>query len=186
MMKHRPALSSVIAVIGAALTIGCRNPEPQMHDSTHATSTTSALPNDIGAIAADTIGPASVLRRYYAAIESGDYDTAYALWGRAGAASGHSREEFAAGFAQTAHVRLTFTDSIRIEGAAGSQYATIAVAVDAVLRNGKEQRFVGGYTLRRAMVDGATPDQRRWHIERAELRPRRPDLLPAVAHRQPR
>jgi hypothetical protein len=41
-----------------------------------------------------------------------------------------------------------------------------------VLRNGTHQHFVGTYTVRRAMVDGATPEQRRWHIYSAHLQQR--------------
>lgn len=114
-----------------------------------------------------------VLRRYYAAIDAHDYDAAYVLWGQNGTASKQSRAQFAAGFAQTAHVRATMSDSARIEGAAGSQYATIPVAVDATLRNGRTQHFVGAYVLRRAMVTGASEADRRWHIYSARLTARR-------------
>ncbi|MGH7637800.1 MAG: hypothetical protein ACREOK_09110, partial [Gemmatimonadaceae bacterium] len=107
---------------------------------------------------------------YYDAIRARDYDAAYALWAGAGRASGQTRTEFSAGFAETERIRLTISDSVHVEGAAGSQYATVPVAIDAVLRNGETQRFEGNYTLRRSMVDGATPDQRRWHISGADLR----------------
>lgn len=124
-----------------------------------------------GGTAADTT-PSEVVRRYYAAIQAGDYASAYELWGNGGQSSGKSRREFAAGFAQTARVSVTLTDSTRIEGAAGSQYATVPVRVDAVLRDGRQQQFTGTYTLRRSMVDGATPEQRRWTIYKADLRER--------------
>jgi hypothetical protein len=114
---------------------------------------------------------ATVIRRYYDAIRAAQYDSAYALWRDEGRASGQSRAEFAAGFAETAEVRVAITDSVRVEGAAGSQYATVPVAVDAVLRDGRRQHFEGAYTLRRAAVDGATPAQRQWHIASAKLRP---------------
>lgn len=113
--------------------------------------------------------PAAIVRRYYAAIAAHDYDAAYALWGQNGQTSHQSRTQFAAGFAQTANVHVTITDSVRIEGAAGSQYATIPVAVDATLRDGSMQHFTGTYTLRRAMVTGASEADRRWHIYSAEL-----------------
>lgn len=115
---------------------------------------------------------ADVVRRYYGAIQARDYASAYELWGNGGQASGTSRREFAAGFAQTAGVTVTVTDSARIGGAAGSQYATVPVRVDAVLRNGREQHFTGNYILRRSMVDGATPEQRGWTIYKADLRER--------------
>lgn len=116
--------------------------------------------------------PARIVRRYYEAIQAHDYDAAYALWGQSGQASGKNRAAFAAGFAQTAQVHATVSDSVQIEGAAGSQYATVPVVVDATLRNGTRQHFEGTYTLRRTMVDGATPEQRRWHIYSADLKPR--------------
>ena len=112
---------------------------------------------------------ADVLRRYYDAINAHDYDTAYVLWGQNGKASDQSRTAFTAGFSQTAAVHLTVRDSARVEGAAGSQYATIPVAVDATLRDGRTQHFVGTYVLRRAMVTGASEADRRWHIYSAHL-----------------
>lgn len=114
-------------------------------------------------------GAAEVVRRYYAAIDSRDYAAAYALWGDGGRASGKSRSEFEAGFARTASVRVAIGDSGHMEGAAGSRYATVPVTVDAVQRDGTRQRFAGSYVLRRAVVDGATAEQRSWHIYTARL-----------------
>lgn len=113
--------------------------------------------------------PAEVVRRYYRAIDNGHYDSAYALWEESGRASGQTRVQFENGFAQTERATAIIGDSVRIEGAAGSQYATVPVRVEAVLRGGKRQHFVGTYTVRRRMADGATPEQRRWHIYSAHL-----------------
>lgn len=142
------------------LTIGCQTPAPQARDST-ATATK--------VVAADTSSPAAVIRRYYAAIDARDYAAAYALWGQRGAASGQTRGQFEEGFTRTAQVKVTIGDNIRIEGGAGSQYATVPVRVDAVLQSRERQHFEGSYTLRRAMVDGASADERRWHIDSAQL-----------------
>ena len=114
-----------------------------------------------------------ILRHYYAAINAHDYDAAYVLWGQHGKASGQSRAQFAGGFANTADVRVTVSDSARVEGAAGSQYATIPVTIDATRRDGRRQHFVGTYVLRRAMVTGASEADRRWHIYSAHLTVRR-------------
>jgi len=116
------------------------------------------------------IGPSDVIRRYYDAIQKGQYDSAYALWEGAGQASGQTRAAFVNGFAQTVKTTATIGDSVSIEAAAGSQYATVPVTIDAVQRDGTHQRFIGTYTVRRAMVDGATPEQRAWHIYSAKLR----------------
>lgn len=117
-------------------------------------------------------GAADVIRRYYEAIRNGRYDTAYALWDGSGKASGKSRIDFANGFRQTDRTTVVIGDSVRIEGAAGSQYATVPVTVDAILRSGVKQHFTGDYTLRRSMVDGATPAQRSWRIYSAHLQQR--------------
>jgi hypothetical protein len=117
-------------------------------------------------------GPAEVVRRYYEAIRNGRYDSAYAIWDGGGKASGQTAEQFARGFAKTAQTFVSIGDSVSIEGAAGSQYATVPVTVDAILHGGGEQHFGGSYTLRRAMADGATPEQRRWSIYAAHLEKR--------------
>ena len=79
-------------------------------------------------------------------------------------------EQFAAGFADTTRVELVAGTPGPVEGAAGSRYAEIPVTVEATHRDGRRVRYVGHYTLRRAMVDGASAEQRAWHIASADLR----------------
>lgn len=132
----------------------------------------SQLPTAADADTAANANPTDIVRRYYDALKRRQYDSAYALWGQSGQASGKTRAQFANGFAETAQTNATIGDSVRVEGAAGSQYATVPVAVDAVLRNGTHQHFVGTYIVRRAIADGATAEQRRWHIYSAHLEKR--------------
>jgi hypothetical protein len=113
---------------------------------------------------------ANVVRQYYRDIQNREFAAAYARWSDDGRATGKTREAFANGFANTTAVAATVADSGTIEGAAGSQYVTVPVRVEATLRNGTQQHFAGTYTLRRAMVDGATRAQRQWHIFKADLR----------------
>ena len=117
-------------------------------------------------------GAAQVVQRYYAAIQQRDYRTAYLLWADSGRASGQTLEQFVAGFAQTDQAKVTIGDDVRVEGAAGSQYATVPVQVEAVLGNGQPQHFAGTYTLRRSLVGGAASEQRTWHIHSANVAPR--------------
>lgn len=147
---------------------GCRDEKPHNATTRVATPVAHDSASDTHRIANDS-SPSAVILRYYDAIQNGQYDSAYSLWGQSGEASGKTRAEFAAGFAQTERTTATVGDSVRIEGAAGSQYATVPVTVDAVLRSGARQHFTGTITLRRAMVDGATPEQRAWHIFAADL-----------------
>jgi hypothetical protein len=111
----------------------------------------------------------AVLRAYYDAIAARDYQRAYLEWEGSGAASGKSFTEFAAGFANTASVSVSPGPPGPIEGAAGSRYVEIPVAIAATSRDGAPQRFHGSYVLRRAEVDGATPEQRRWHLYSATI-----------------
>ena len=107
-----------------------------------------------------------VVRNYYAAVSRHDYRAAYALW--------HGKQSyprFRAGYAATRGARVTFLKPGDAEGAAGSVYLELPVRVDATLRSGRRQHFVGSYTLRRVNdVDGSTPAQRRWHIEGVHLK----------------
>ena len=159
----------------AALVIsGCGEPQPSAEQSSTQEPASTPVESSAGEVttpvADSATTPADVVRRYYTAIQARDYDAAYELWGQLGKASGRTRPQFAAGFSNTREVRATVSDSVRTEGAAGSQYATVPVKVDAVLQNGRRQHFEGAYTLRRSMVDGATAEQRRWRIYSADLR----------------
>ena len=44
------------------------------------------------------------------------------------------------------------------------------MAFTATQRDGSQLKFVGAYMLRRAVADGATPEQRAWRIASADLR----------------
>ena len=113
----------------------------------------------------------AVIERYYDAVAAHDYPTAYALWGGDGAASGQDQAAFARGFADTRSVRVAPGKPGLIEGAAGSRYVTVPVTVTSTLTDGTRQRFAGQYVLRRvAPIEGASLDQRRWHIDSATLK----------------
>lgn len=107
-----------------------------------------------------------VIESYYAAINAHDYERAYAYWG----APAQTFEQFRDGFADTATVRVQIGTPSRIEGAAGSRYIDIPVTIVAQTTAGETQRFEGTYTLRKSVVDGASPAQRTWHIDRAVMR----------------
>ena len=62
----------------------------------------------------------------------------------------------------------------RVDAAAGSRYIEIPVSITATRRDGSVHRYAGAYTLRRAVVDGASADQRAWRIASADLREVRP------------
>ena len=111
-----------------------------------------------------------VIEEYYAGINARDYRKAYELWSGNGESSKQTFEEFRDGYMNTDSVELdTSGEPGDIEGAAGSQYVKIPVRLKARTKDGKEQNFSGEYTLRRSMVDGATPEQRMWRIYSARI-----------------
>ena len=116
----------------------------------------------------------AIVRDYYAAIAAGDFSRAYGLWSDGGRSSGQTPEQFAAGFADTAEVEVLPGEPGAIEGAAGSRYVEIPVSVSATRRDGSVHKYIGSYVLRRAVVDGASAEQRAWRIGSAELREVRP------------
>lgn len=106
---------------------------------------------------------------YYAAIDAGEYAKAYALWSDNGAASGQTFEHFSGGYANTRSVRAVVGDPADEEGAAGSRYIQVPVQLNAIQRDGSERRYRGRFTLRALVADGATLEQRRWHLASAEM-----------------
>lgn len=117
--------------------------------------------------AADAV---AVLRDYYAAIGARDYARAHALWSDGGRASGQTLEQFANGFANTASVVAEPGEPGRVEPAAGSRYIEVPVSITATRDDGSVHRYLGNYTLRRAVVDGASAEQRAWRIATADIR----------------
>jgi len=120
------------------------------------------------AVETDAQKAVAVVRDYYRAIASHDYDRAYASWGSSGP-PGQTRAKFIQGFADTASVNATTGTPSRIEGAAGSRYIEVPIAITSTAKSGTVQRFVGSYTLRRSVVDGASPQDRVWHLDHASI-----------------
>ncbi|MDR6839994.1 hypothetical protein [Pseudoxanthomonas sacheonensis] len=126
----------------------------------------------MAAEASDQATPAAarqVVVDYYTAIDAGNYAKAYALWSDNGAASGQTFEHFSGGYANTRSVHAVVGDPTDEEGAAGSRYLQVPVQLNALQRDGSERRYDGRFTLRAVMADGATREQRRWHLASAEM-----------------
>lgn len=127
--------------------------------------------NEAGTVATEptTEDAVAVVRDYYGAINSGDFGRAYALWSDGGRASGQSPQQFASGFADTTGVSVEMQAPGEVDAAAGSRYIEIPVTITATHRDGSQHRYSGKYVLRRAVVDGATEEQRAWRIASADL-----------------
>lgn len=112
----------------------------------------------------------AVLRAYYAAINARDYATAYAQWRDGGGASGQSAQQFADGFASIQGVSVQIGTPGAIDAGAGQRHIEIPVTVESRQADGGIRRQAGSYVLGLTVVDGATPEQRSWHIASANLR----------------
>jgi hypothetical protein len=113
---------------------------------------------------------AAVIGDYYTSIEGRSYARAYSLWSDGGRASKQTPQQFADGFADTAHVVATLGEPRNEDAGAGQRYIQVPVAVTATRADGSVHRYAGQYTLHRTVVDGATAEQRAWRIASADLR----------------
>ncbi|MGE5179737.1 MAG: hypothetical protein ACM3PF_11670 [Bacteroidota bacterium] len=113
---------------------------------------------------------ADVLRAYYDLLRAGRYQQAYEKWEAGGTASGGSLIEFVNRNAQTKVQEFTIGAPGPMGAAAGSRYVEVPVHVVSLGRKGAREAWSGTYTLRRAVVDGATPEQRAWHIYSSNLK----------------
>jgi hypothetical protein len=118
-------------------------------------------------------GAANVVQTYFADLGARNYIGAWGRWADGGRASGAATPDaFKATFAKYAQYDAQIGAPGRIEGAAGSLYVTVPVVIYGRLKTGEEVHEKGEATLRRVNgVPGATPDQRRWHIERIDVKP---------------
>jgi hypothetical protein len=118
--------------------------------------------------AASAQGAANVVQTYFALIEARRYAPARQL-----RRDDVDAEAFAAAFAAYADYHGQVGAPGELEGAAGSSYVAVPVTVYGRRRTGEAFRDTGTMTLRRVNdVDGATAEQRRWHIERSDVEPR--------------
>jgi membrane-bound inhibitor of C-type lysozyme len=116
-------------------------------------------------------GAANVVQIYFASIEGGKYAAARALWGNDGADSKLSPAAFAASFAKYKEYHANIGGQGEVEGAAGSRYVSVPVQVYARLKDGRPDYQTGTIVLRRTVVDGSTPEERKWHIYSIDLKP---------------
>jgi hypothetical protein len=115
--------------------------------------------------------PQVVLAAWRKAMETHDYLAARGIWGNHGEASGQPVQEFAAAWDKYRIIDITLGKGQQ-EGAAGSLYYEVPVTVTGLRRDGKPYHLAGNVILRRVNdVEGATPEQLRWHIESSTLKP---------------
>ena len=114
-----------------------------------------------------------VVQRYGGLLEQRKFAEARKLWGDGGKASGLTEPQFIAAYAKYASIHSEVGRPADMEGAAGSVYITVPFRLYGTLKSGGDFNLAGPLTLRRVNdVPGSTEAQRRWHIEKSELKPR--------------
>ncbi len=111
-------------------------------------------------------GAGQVVQHYGALIEQGRWTESWALWTSADAAKAFDRN-----WRDDSEVHMEIGKPGDMEGAAGSSYITVPAVFYGKTRAGGSFRRGADVILRRVSdVPGSTEAQRRWHIERVELK----------------
>lgn len=124
----------------------------------------------------DRSDPAALIASYYNAISRQEYARAWSYFGETPPVADFAT--FAKGYAGTLSVEL-LTGPVVSEGAAGSIYSTIPVAIAAATAAGV-QVFAGCYTLRQIQPAIQDPPFRPIFIESAKLHPAAGNLAAAL------
>jgi hypothetical protein len=110
--------------------------------------------------------PVALLASYFDAINQQDYERAYSYW----TAAPLDYASFAAGYGDTASVRLIVQPPTRIEGAAGTLYVEIPTVLIAQHNDGSTHTFAGCIVTRKSNLQPpAVPEEDVWHIYQARL-----------------
>jgi len=125
----------------------------------------------------DRSSPEAVVRSLYNAIGRHDYARAWSYFGDAKPAKDF--DSFAKGYDNTESIELK-VGNISEEGAAGSIYYGVPVAIRAADKKGEQTVFAGCYTLRQVNAEIQEPPFDPIHIEKGELKPSTTGLDEAV------
>lgn len=181
-MRHfAPILAAVSALSFTAAACGTRNEtvpaEPVATEIAPPPAAVTPAPQPSATATAavtppsESRDPTVVLEFWRHALETHDYATARGVWGDHGAASGQTPAEFAAAWDKYRIIDITVGKGEGDAGA-GSLFYEAPVTVTGLKRDGAPYNLSGSVTIRRVNdVDGATPEQLRWHIERSTLLP---------------
>ena len=112
--------------------------------------------------------PEAVIQSFYNAINRKEYARAWGYFGETKPAKDF--EAFSKGYEDTTDVEVR-TGGVGEEGAAGSIYFNVPVAISATAKDGDEKIFAGCYTLRQVNATIQSPPFNPIHIEKAGLKP---------------
>ncbi|MER8913944.1 DUF1176 domain-containing protein [Mesorhizobium sp. M0761] len=125
----------------------------------------------------DRSDAAAVVRSLYSAINRHEFARAWAYYGDTKPAKDF--DTFVKGYDGTDKVDVE-TGAISDEGAAGSIYYSVPVAIRATDKDGKEAVFAGCYTLRQVSAQIQAPPFRPIFIDKGALKPSKADFEGAL------
>lgn len=111
--------------------------------------------------------PVSLVRSYYNALNRHEYARAWSYWGADGK-PGQSYDSFVNGFEGTLFVDL-YIGNVQSEGAAGSTFHAVPVAINAWQQDGTATAFAGCFFLRIAEPTIQEPPFEGLHLYEANL-----------------
>ena len=118
----------------------------------------------------DSGDAAAALKRYYARIEAGDYDAAWAM--RSGETGEEARRRFADNFKAYERYHADVGPPSEPVEAKGWAYVEVPVMIVGAFRGGRPFASSGSVTLRRATTAETAADEAGWHIYVGEHRRR--------------
>jgi hypothetical protein len=124
----------------------------------------------------DRSTPETLMRSLYNAINRHEYSRAYSYFSTPPT---KNLDDFAKGYEKTASVKL-LEGTATSEGAAGSTYFSLPVAIEAADTDGSKQVFAGCYTLRLSDPTIQTVPFTPLHIEKGDLKPAKGTLRDAL------
>ena len=137
------------------------------------TSSASSPSRDSTPFLDDRSTPIQVLRSYYSAINRKEYVRAYYYWftpGDSPTSEPPDYNDFAAGYANTASVRLT-TGNVMSDAAAGTVYYQVPAVLTAKHTDGTSVRYASCFRLRQPQpINFGAPPFRPMGIDSAQLR----------------
>ena len=125
----------------------------------------------------DRSSVSAIVRSLYNAVNSKQYARAWSYYGDTKPAA--NLQAYAAGYKDTASIELAFGRA-ESEGAAGSIFYSLPVAIQAASSDGSTKVFAGCYTARLANPQIQDANFIPLHIEKGELKPSEKPLAEAV------